>query len=93
MSKSFSEWRSLRDNIECFSRGRSNAIITCYHSSYKNDILAVPFLCEENTFIHIIFFTTFYKIRILVRTINSFTYLFIYLFIYLFVCLFIYLFI
>ena len=37
------------------SSALSNAIITRYHSSYKNNILAVPFLCEANTFIHIVF--------------------------------------
>ena len=51
MAKFFFGWRSLRDNVECFT----NAIITRYHSSYKNNILAVPFLCEANTFIHIVF--------------------------------------
>ena len=37
------------------SSALSNAIITRYHSSYKNNIPAVPFLCEANTFIHIVF--------------------------------------
>ena len=36
------------------SSALSNAIITRYHSSYKNDILAVPYLCEVNTFFHIV---------------------------------------
>ena len=39
------------------SSALSNAIgiITRYHSSYKNNILAVPFLCEANTFMNIVF--------------------------------------
>ena len=50
MSKFFFGWRSLRDNVESIS----SAIITRYHSSYKNNILAVPFLCEAYTLIHIV---------------------------------------
>ena len=57
------------------SSALSNAIITRYHSSYKNNILAVPFLCEANTFINIVFFNTFDKIRVFVRTINLFIHL------------------
>ena len=59
------------------SSALSNAIITRYHSSYKNSILAVyhAFLCEANTFIHIVFFNTFDKIGVFVRTINLFIHL------------------
>ena len=58
------------------SSALSNAIsITRYHS-YKNNILAVPFLCEANTFIHIYcIFDTFDKIHVFVRTINLFIHL------------------
>ena len=48
----------------------SNGIITRYHSSYKNNILAVPFLCEAKTFYSYCIFNTFGKIRVFVRTIN-----------------------
>ena len=60
------------------SSALSNAIITRYHSSYKNGILAVPciLMCNEaNTFIHIVFFNTFDKIGLFVRTINLFIHL------------------
>ena len=48
-------------------------VITRYHLSYKNNVLAVPFLCEANIFIHIVFLNTFDNIRVLVRTINFFS--------------------
>ena len=72
MSKIFSEWRTLRDNVVS-SAAFQKFVITRYLSSYKNNILAVPFLCEANAFIHIVFFNTFDKIRVLVRTINFFS--------------------
>ena len=67
MSEFFFGWRSLRDNVECFIQCHNYAL-----PSYKNIILAVPFVCEANTFIHVVFFNTFDKIRVSVRTINLF---------------------
>ena len=54
------------------SSALSNAIITRYHSSCKNSNV---FLCEANPFIHIVFFNTFDKIGVFVRTINLFIHL------------------
>ena len=70
--KFFSEWQTLRDNV-ALSAALQKLVITCYHSSYKNNILAVPFLCEANTFIYIVFLNTFDKIHVLVRMINFFS--------------------
>ena len=41
MSKFFSEWRTLRDNV-ALSAAFQKLVITRYYSSYKNNILAVP---------------------------------------------------
>ena len=73
MSKFFFESRSLRDNVQCFIQCHNyklpfiikKTVFLKYHA----------FLCEANTFIHIVFFNTFDKIGVFVRTINLFIHL------------------
>ena len=60
------------------SSASSNVIITRYHSSYNSKTVFLQchaFLCEGNTFIHIVFFNTFDKIGVFVRPINLFIHL------------------
>ena len=57
MSKFFFGWQSLRDNVECFIQCHNYALPFIV----QNNILAVPFLCEVNTFMHIVFFINLTK--------------------------------
>ena len=62
MSKFFFEWRSLRDNVECF--------IQCHN-------YALPFIIQKQYSCStiLVFFNTFDKIHVFVRTINFFIHL------------------
>ena len=74
MSKFFFEWLSLRDNVESFIQCHNYELPFIIQKQYSCSTMHA-FLCEGNTFIHIVFFNTFDKIGVFVRTINLFIHL------------------